>query len=243
MKLLVSCQDVEEARCAIRGGADIVDVKNPNEERMGANFPGAISDVRQGLPTATVSVTLGAVPNLPGTVSLAALGAIKAGADFVKVGLLDARSREDAVCLLREVKRAALESKVDVIAAAYADYRLFRGFDAHRVVEVARESGCAGILIDTRTKGHGNLFSYLSVHELREIVARAHANGLIVALSGELTEKDLQAVRDLGADIVGVRGAVCSNRDRYGGRVEESAVARVKRCLAGVHVPASAPAA
>ena len=39
LKLLVSVIDEEDAREAYRGGADIIDVKNPEEGALGANFP------------------------------------------------------------------------------------------------------------------------------------------------------------------------------------------------------------
>lgn len=40
MRLLVSPMNMEEAQAALAGGADILDVKNPKEGSLGANFPG-----------------------------------------------------------------------------------------------------------------------------------------------------------------------------------------------------------
>jgi uncharacterized protein (UPF0264 family) len=37
--LLISPINTQEAREAINGGADIIDVKNPKEGSLGANFP------------------------------------------------------------------------------------------------------------------------------------------------------------------------------------------------------------
>ncbi|HOV52694.1 MAG TPA: (5-formylfuran-3-yl)methyl phosphate synthase, partial [Methanothrix sp.] len=45
MRLLVSPMNVTEARSALLGGADILDVKNPKEGSLGANFPWAIRAV------------------------------------------------------------------------------------------------------------------------------------------------------------------------------------------------------
>jgi uncharacterized protein (UPF0264 family) len=47
MKLLISPINKEEAIIASRGGADIVDVKNPKEGSLGANFPWVIRDVKE----------------------------------------------------------------------------------------------------------------------------------------------------------------------------------------------------
>ena len=42
MKLLVSPMNVQEAIASEQGGADIIDVKNPREGSLGANFPWVI---------------------------------------------------------------------------------------------------------------------------------------------------------------------------------------------------------
>jgi uncharacterized protein (UPF0264 family) len=47
MKVLVSPKDVEEAKAVISGNADIVDVKNPKEGSLGANFPWVIKTIKQ----------------------------------------------------------------------------------------------------------------------------------------------------------------------------------------------------
>ena len=88
MLLLISPINHEEALESIKGGADIVDVKNPKEGSLGANFPWVIKEIRELTPEdKLVSATLGDVPYKPGTVSLAAMGAHVSGADYIKVGL------------------------------------------------------------------------------------------------------------------------------------------------------------
>ena len=53
-----------------------------------------------------MSVALGDLPALPGTAALAALGAARSGAAYVKVGLWG-RRREEAVAVVRAVREAA----------------------------------------------------------------------------------------------------------------------------------------
>ena len=80
MKLLVSVVNKREALEAVKGGAHIVDVKNPKEGSLGANFPRVIRRVENVVPShVEVSATIGDLPNLPGTASLAALGAVSSG--------------------------------------------------------------------------------------------------------------------------------------------------------------------
>ena len=49
MKLLVSPVNKEEAIIASKGGADIVDVKNPKEGSLGANFPWIIKEIKEAV--------------------------------------------------------------------------------------------------------------------------------------------------------------------------------------------------
>ncbi|MEM0353700.1 MAG: (5-formylfuran-3-yl)methyl phosphate synthase, partial [Archaeoglobaceae archaeon] len=81
MLVLVSPKDLSEALEAIEGGADIIDVKNPSEGSLGANFPWVIRDVANIAKKyrKEVSATTGDMPFKPGTASLAALGAAIAG--------------------------------------------------------------------------------------------------------------------------------------------------------------------
>ena len=50
MRLLVSVTDAAEARLAVAGGVDIVDVKNPAEGSLGAPSPAVIAAVREVVP-------------------------------------------------------------------------------------------------------------------------------------------------------------------------------------------------
>ena len=76
MLLMVSVQDVEEALEAEQGGADVVDVKNLQEALVGSGHPSIVRQVRGIIPVEKhVSVTLGVVPNQPGTVAMAVYAA------------------------------------------------------------------------------------------------------------------------------------------------------------------------
>jgi uncharacterized protein (UPF0264 family) len=232
MRLLVSVVDEGEARDAAAAGADIVDVKNPAEGSLGAPSPAVIERVRAAVPAELpVSAAIGDMPNLPGTAALAALGAARSGAAFVKVGLWGASTEMEAVALLRAVRDgvAGVPGAV-VVAAAYADARRVAGAPLApellpRVVQAASVGVC---LLDTAVKdGHG-LLDWLAPDALTELVADAHAAGLQVALAGALRAEDLPVVRDTGCDIAGVRSAVCRD-GRRSGRLDP---ARVRALIA-----------
>ena len=125
MRLLVSPMNTEEAQAALAGGADIIDVKNPKEGSLGANFPWAIravADLAKG--RVPVSATIGDLEFKPGTASLAALGAAVSGADYVKAGLLGVKTPAQAEEMLQGIVRAVkdYDPEKKVVASGYSDY-------------------------------------------------------------------------------------------------------------------------
>jgi uncharacterized protein (UPF0264 family) len=237
MKLLVSVTSLEEAREAITGGADILDIKNPAEGSLGAHFPRVIQGVRAMAPRSLpVSAAIGDMPNLPGTAALAALGAATCGADYIKVGLWGPRTEAEAVGLLQEVQRAVSAFDVAVIAAGYADAQRAIPVQSKQdgllpplsLPRIAQAAGVAGCMFDTAVKDGRPLFDFLSPEALKALAAEAHARHLLFALAGSLHEQDLLVVRDLGADVAGVRSAACQDGRRTG----PLDVARVRRLRA-----------
>jgi hypothetical protein len=217
MRLLVSVVDAGEAREAAAAGADIVDVKNPAEGSLGAPSPAVIAGVRAAVGAAVpVSAAIGDMPDLPGTAALAACGAAHSGAAFVKVGLWGVSTENQAVTLLRAV--AAAVPGTSVVAAAYGDARRV----AHRPLApelLPRVAGAAGVdvcLFDTAVKDGSGLLDWLSPDALASLVAEAHDLGLQMALAGALRAEDLPVVQSAGADIAGVRSAVCQDGRRVG---------------------------
>jgi (5-formylfuran-3-yl)methyl phosphate synthase len=230
MKLLVSVIDAAEARLAVAGGVDIVDVKNPAEGSLGAPAPGVIAQVRDVVPAGRpLSVAVGDLPSLPGTAALAALGAARSGAGYVKVGLWGPSVRDEAVAVLRAV-REAVEGDAAVVAVAYADAACVpsRPLPPRELVAAAREAGVRGCLVDTAVKDGRGLLAWLGVDALADLVAEAHGAGLEMALAGELRAEDLSPLRATGADVAGVRSAAC----RDGRRTAALDPARIARLRA-----------
>ena len=234
MKLLVSVVNEEEVTAAVEGGADIVDVKNPSEGTLGGNFPHVIRGVRKHTPPSLeVSATIGDVPNLPGTVSLAALGASVCGVQYIKVGLFGIQKPPDAVSLLQQVSRAAREHDrgIQIIAAAYADADKVKALHPCHLPAIAKEAGVNGCLLDTALKGDGTLLTKLRDVQLQEFVNQCLRANLICALAGSLGLKDIPNVCKFGADIIGVRTAVCQG-NRVNGQVDRQKVQRLKEEIA-----------
>ena len=213
---------------SIEGGADILDVKNPKEGSLGANFPRVIRQVKEVMPkNLELSATIGDLPNLPGTASLAALGAAVSGVDYVKVGLFGVKTSDEATTLMTEVVKAVKEYDrgLKTIASGYADFKSVGCVSPLELPMVAHKAEADGILVDVKIKkGTDNLFSFLTDEQLGEFVTQAHNSNLLAALAGSLDTQDIQRVHNLGADIIGVRGAVCTKKDRLAGKLEREKV-------------------
>ena len=240
MKVLISPISVDEARIVASGGADIVDLKNPAEGSLGASFPWIIRSVAESLADMdiTVSATLGDLPYKPGTAALAALGAIAAGAGYVKAGLYGTRDRQEALAMMRAVVRTCRESgrAVTAVAAGYADYRRFGGLDPLAIVSAAEKSGADVAMLDTAIKDGTTLFDALPEEEIAAFVSACRAAGLQVALAGSLRLGHLETLRRLAPDVVGIRGAVCRGQDR-GAAIDAGLV---REFVAQARLPAAA---
>ncbi len=230
MRLLVSVVSAEEARRAVAGGADIVDVKDPGEGALGAPAPAVVSEVAQVVGGAVpVSVALGDLPDLPHTAALAARGAALSGAAYVKVGLRGARDLDRAVAMMSAVFDA-VRPNVSVIAAAYADAGALDppALAPAWLPALVERTAIAGALVDTFVKDGRGLYECLSETELAELVTRTRRAGGTFGVAGQLRLVDLRRV---DADIVGVRSAVCHGGNRDG----ELAVELVSAAAAELH--------
>ncbi len=234
MRLLVSPRDGAEAVEAVEGGADIIDVKNPDEGSLGANYPWIISEIQGVVPQEReVSAALGDFPYLPATASLAARGAALLEVDYVKIGLYGAKNLSQGLDIASSVVKSVRECNagVKVVVAGYADYKLIGSVSPVDVLEASFKAGADVYMLDTALKDGRNLFDHLSCRDLARLTGIAHERGLLVAVGGSLGEADIKTLIDAGIDILGVRGAVCSQGDRLGGRIIRERVKALKELM------------
>jgi len=234
--LLISPINTQEAREAINGGADIIDVKNPKEGSLGANFPWMIRNIREITPeNMQVSATLGDVPYKPGTVSLAAAGAIASGADYIKVGLYGTKNYSEALEVMENVVRTVDEFNSDaiVVASGYADAHRVGAVDPMEIPRVAADSGSDLAMVDTAVKDGKTLFDFMNEEAISKFTEETHNYGLKSALAGSVTQEQMPLLAELGCDVAGIRGAACIGGDRNSGSIHHEAVARLKQMVAG----------
>ncbi len=212
MKLLISPINKEEAIVASNGGADIVDVKNPKEGSLGANFPWVIRSVKDAIGSKQpVSATIGDFNYKPGTASLAALGAASAGADYIKVGLFDIQTEEQALEMLTNIVRSVKDydpSKF-VVASGYSDYERINSISPMLLPAIGAKAGVDVVMMDTGVKDGRSTFEFMSEEEITEFTKLANEMNLLSAIAGALEFKDLPALRRIQPDVLGIRGMVC----------------------------------
>jgi len=231
MILMVSVQDLYEAKQALKGGADIVDVKNLQEALVGSAHPNVVKEIRNEVPSAHhASVTLGVVPDQIGTVSMAVYAAGILDATSVKVGFMVSEYNVALETLLA-AKEALIGTQTKLIGSLFADNLLYDGgIDPDLMVQLAKEGQCDGFLIDTLVKDGRNLFDFVPEDRLKEMVLEGKELGMSTALSGHLKMSDLDELSRVNPDIVGVRGAVCQKGDRDS-RVHWESVSEFKKQL------------
>jgi len=230
MRLLVSVRGANEVAAALAGGADIVDAKDPSVGALGAVALPAFCDICAAVRArAPVSAALGDATDAAEAEALARAYAF-AGASFAKIGFAGTASSFKVEQILTATvrgigeRRDSIAPTCEIVAVAYADAKRVNAIEPRALIECAVRAGVRGVLLDTAVKQSSGLSELVGSAWLETWVADAHTAGLWVALAGKLTEDDVTLARDVGADIIGVRGAVCD-----GGRIGVVSADHVRR--------------
>lgn len=235
VQLLVSVRSPAEAALAVRGGADLIDLKEPDHGALGAATAlcrrRVVRRVYGMAPTRMVSATVGDPP-YAGAAAQRAESVARSGVEYVKVGLDPAGDAEAVLSGLRTV--AARRPVVAVLLADRLAEAALRAPEAW--VDRAHQAGLCGIMLDTAGKQRGSLIELLPETTLTDFVRHAREAGLLCGLAGSLRTADLPRVAALRPDYAGVRGAVCD-----GGRTRALRLKRVRaarQALQGAQQPA-----
>ncbi|MEZ6058395.1 MAG: (5-formylfuran-3-yl)methyl phosphate synthase [Planctomycetaceae bacterium] len=241
-RLLVSVRNAVEGVAAMRGGCDILDLKEPERGSLGAVEATVASEVLEAirlrvtdavapLSILPVSIALGEVRDamvirgkpldLPPLVTQ--IRQFFAGVSYLKLGSAGLRDVPNWQSHWHAVEQQYLDGfhskalhQPQWVAVAYADASLAAAPTMSEVFEAAVERGCRGFLVDTWGKSDKRLFDWTSLDELRDLFTRAKAAGLLTAVAGRLRPVDFPLLTTLPVDIVGVRTAACTGGDRLG---------------------------
>jgi uncharacterized protein (UPF0264 family) len=240
IKLLVSPKSLEEAKVVVKHEeVDFIDCKNPREGSLGANFPWIINQMKNLIQidsSQLLSATIGDFPNLPGTASLAALGAAVAGADIIKIGLKGPSTENECIFLMDKVVKAVKDynKNIKIVAAGYADkIRMESSPDFLSLPVIAAKSGADIVMLDTYIKDGKGLFDFLTIEQLKLFRDIAKELNLEVALAGNLRKDSIPQIKEIWPDIIGVRSLVCEGYDRINGMIKGNLIEELKAELYG----------
>ncbi|MFL5493692.1 MAG: (5-formylfuran-3-yl)methyl phosphate synthase [Gemmatimonadales bacterium] len=235
MQLLVSVRSAGEVTPALAGGADIIDAKEPLRGSLGPVDPSVLGEISARVPPSVpLSVALGDFQD--GGAAADAISALeliaRPGGVFVKLGLAGVVTSGGAATLFRSAVEAAGAAAChpSVVAVAYADRRA--GLGPGEIARSAAQAGAEGVLLDTLAKDGRDLFAFMSPRDVKFWVESARAAGLIVGIAGSLRPENLESVREIGPDILGVRGAACAGG--RGGSIDVEKVRALRLTLARI---------
>lgn len=229
-RFLASIAAVHELPPVLKGGADLIDVKDPTTGALGAadlDTIGAI--VRAVAGQRRVSATLGDLAMEPASLVKATRRTAATGVDFVKIGVFP--DGDPAACIAALAAVAAEGTRL--VAVLFAD----RAPD-FALLDLLAEAGFTGAMLDTADKAGGALPDHLPLRRLRRFIERARDLGLITGLAGSLRLEHVAPLAALGADYLGFRGALCA-----GGRTERIDPQRVRAVRQALDAAKSATAA
>lgn len=198
--MLVSVTGLREAEIALAHGADIIDLRDTEQEVFAAVTPDTVRTIAAAAKgRRPVSAVTGQVPMEPAAVVAAATALAEAGAEYIEVGLFPDAKRADCIRALSELARRA-----KIVGVQFAD----EGVDQD-LLPLMAEAGFSGVMLDTAHRGGGSLLGFLDIAALSNFVDAAHANGLMAWLAGALEAPDVPRLLLLAPDVLGC-GALCS---------------------------------
>jgi (5-formylfuran-3-yl)methyl phosphate synthase len=235
--LLVSVRNLAEARAAIEGGCDRLDVKEPSRGPLGKADADVMAEIaafaRKGIDRdndISCSVALGEIDE-----SQDATGSflLPRGVSDIKLGPARLGSRESwAKGWRRATERVHGEDRRSVrrVAVAYADWQAAGAAAPEEILDAAIAARADAFLVDTYSKNSGNLLEALTLEELKRLAAKTREAGMLLALAGSLRMEHLPALVDVQPDVIAVRGAACEAGQRSA-RVSSACVASLKTAI------------
>lgn len=209
LKVMISIKDALEAREIMAAcGVDMVDIKNPLEGTLGANYPWVIEESLDLLKGHSITAaSLGDLTFMPGGASLAAYGVASLGVDFVTASFSRLRDRWEVAEMYATLKRAVEDPGAGLIITGYGDHQRIGGLDPLEILKGAQEADY--FMIDTAIKDGLNIFDFLSPRDMTGLMEKAHEQGMGFIVAGSIRHPQIKELTTLQPDAAAFRGIVC----------------------------------
>ena len=129
----------------------------------------------------------------------------------------------DRACDVIEAVTTAVKQEFPekyVVIAAYSDFQRLGTISPLAISELVADAGADVAMIDTGIKDGKSTFAFMEEEALIRFVEQNQDLGLQTALAGSLKFEDLDALKRIDPEIIGVRGMVCGGDRNATIRVE-----------------------
>ena len=171
MQLLVSVRSAAEVDPALRGGADIIDAKEPSRGSLGSVSPATLAEILAVVPPeCPFSIALGDLASPEEAITAIATLELPArpAPTYLKLGFAGVRSPGMVSSILATAVAAVADtgSTALVVAVAYADAARAGTLTPEIMSGRAHDAGAAGVLLDTHTKDGIGLLGWFTPRRL-----------------------------------------------------------------------------
>jgi (5-formylfuran-3-yl)methyl phosphate synthase len=266
-RMLASVRSLAEAKIALEGGADLIDLKEPSLGALGALDHAAVRICVKAIASRRpVSATIGDLPSMnPDDMTTAVDRMATTGVDYIKIGFFAHANALDCAQAL-----AKLTHRARLVAVIFADEpwrftsspsrssnpspsgrgagvresvrdcaRNREGEDLRPLIETLATSGFTGAMLDTAHKTGKTLRDWRTTDELNEFLTCARSRHLLTGLAGALRREDVPPLLAFGPDYLGFRSALCAGSNRTQ-RLDLSAFATIRSAIPELELSAMA---
>ncbi len=221
-QLLISVKNVDEAAIALAGGADIIDLKNPDEGALGA-LP--ISEIQTILAFINgrklVSATIGDIPMQADLIVDQVVQLQKLPLNIIKIGFFATGNYQ--VCLDALQKLRLDRQQMIAVMFAEQDY-------PDDLLTKIKQAGFSGVMIDTMHKNGKTFLDYYLATAIDDFVTHVSANKLLFGIAGSLQLKHVENAKKMKPDFIGFRGGVCVGNQRRS-NLDSQKISNVRKFL------------
>jgi uncharacterized protein (UPF0264 family) len=209
-KLLISVTSIDEAKIAYENGADIIDLKDPNQGALGALPVEIVRDVvvlvnnLEGARVKT-SATIGDVPMEPDLIHQYVIKLLDTHVDYIKIGFFECNDYQPILEAMRQVTQLGIK----LIAVFFAEFK----YPAELLSSI-KSAGFAGVMLDTAKKNGRTLFDQYPKEQLEEFAVVASELGLLFGFAGSLKLQHVALLKVINPTYIGFRGGVCVDDER-----------------------------
>jgi len=204
-QLLISVKNVKEALIALDAGADIIDLKDPDNGALGALNIDISANILQAISgAAIVSATVGEHHATLSDLIFDIRTRVELGADIVKIAVSELFYEADFM-----IEMAKLTNEgVKIVAVFFAD----ESIDLN-LLKKSQQMGFFGAMLDTKSKQQ-NLLQVQAQSDLQTFRQKCNQHQLQYGFAGSLKSQDIVNLIKFNPTYIGFRGGVCENNMR-----------------------------